>query len=437
MRFNELLGRRPQDLSLDPAELAALIDPADSPGITPIVHACLDGQLAKGSCEFRLAGRTIWISATGHVVERDKAGRALRAVGTVEDVTERRKAQDELQAHRDHLEALVHARTRDLALALDAAQGVNRTRSQLLSNVSHELRTPLNHIVGIGQLLQLEMPTDRSRGLLDQLLGSALMLAKLIGNLLDTAKLESDTLQLRDIEFSLTCLLDDVAAELRPQWEKRGHELIRDVDREIADPLRGDPLRLQQVLVELLDNAAKFSERGPVRLRVRQMQLRAAHADLRFEISDRGPGLSDEVQRQMFQLFWQGDPAATRKHGGMGLGLALTQRLVGLMAGRVGGGPTASGGSMFWIELPFALGPPGKAHADGQDMPPPAARAIADQLLQLIDESHPRARLRWADVAEQIGPLLGDRRTSFETALESADFSAASTILRAAMSAHA
>ena len=335
-------------------------------------------------------------------------------------------ANAELNKHRQHLESTVLERTRNLAAARDAAELANRAKSVLLSNMSHELRTPLNHILGFGSLLKKEISSSQGSERLEKITRAATSLLRLIEGLLDTARLESNQLHIQGADFDLATLLQRVQDQVQPILAAKSLDLQCSHTGDVLQRLHGDRDRIAQVLIELVDNAAKFSKEGPLILRTSMQDSDSSFATLRFEVQDHGIGIPLEVQAIMFQLFMQGDGSASRKYSGAGMGLALCQRLVSLMAGEMGFESKPGEGSTFWVEIPVS-----KAARTTQSERLELARATPhlDRLMALLNDGDLKAHTLWMEVAPQIDHLLGESLLVFEDALENYEFDRAAALL--------
>lgn len=354
------------------------------------------------------------------------ANRALQESNAVLDrkVAERTA---ELQHHRDHLEETVIVRTRDLAAARDAAESASRAKSELLANMSHELRTPLNHIMGFNALLAREVTSENGKKRLAKSTQATERLLRLINNLLDAARLESNALEISTVDFNLTRMLDRLAGQARPLLQEKRLDFVCEVAAGIPQCLRGDERHLAQVLGELIDNALKFSERGTIALRVRESALTPGFCVLRFDVEDQGIGIAPEACAGIFELFAQGDGSAKRRHGGTGLGLAFCRRLVKLMGGEIGVDSEVGRGSRFRLEIPLALGAAGAPRSGEFD--PALVHGDMLELAQLLAEDRFDAQSKWAACCAHVGPRLADRREAFELALGNFEFEEAREIL--------
>ena len=278
-------------------------------------------------------------------------GRATEMFCIDVDLTERNRAAAELEQHRHHLEELVHSRTAELADAKDAAEAANRAKSTFLANMSHEIRTPMNAIIGLTHVLQQDLTQPRQRAQLSKVSEAAQHLLGIINDILDLSKIEAGRLLLDDSDFSLRQVIDHTLSMLADRSRAKGLQLHREIDPLIPARLRGDPLRLGQILLNFVSNALKFSESGRISVRAQVIELTSSSACLRLEVEDRGIGISSEQQARLFQPFSQADQSTTRRYGGSGLGLAICKRLAAMMGGQTGVISEPGQGSLFWATV--------------------------------------------------------------------------------------
>ncbi|MCE1252959.1 MAG: response regulator [Anaerolineae bacterium] len=241
----------------------------------------------------------------------------------------------------------------DLTGARDQALELSRLKSEFLATVSHEIRTPMNAVIGMTDLLlHTELNKDQ-REYAKIVNDSAQLLLKLINDILDFSKIEAGKIVLENIHFDLENAIDSIVDMFAPKVREKGIELIVYVAPDVPKVVNGDPLRLQQVLMNLVGNAVKFTNVGHVHIRVSVEAFAGQNVTLHFTVEDTGIGVSKEVQAILFQPFTQADGSTTRKYGGTGLGLAISKRLVELMDGEIGLDDERDGGASFWFNLKF------------------------------------------------------------------------------------
>jgi PAS domain S-box-containing protein len=264
-----------------------------------------------------------------------------------------------------------------LAKAKESAIAANLTKSAFLANMSHELRTPLNGVIGMVDLLSTTRLDERQRRYAEIARSSASLLSSVISDILDFSKIEAGKLELEAGRVYMQDIVEEVASVLALSAEEKCLELSCLADAALATPFEGDPARLRQVLVNLANNAIKFTERGEVAMRA----WLVAPDRLRVEVRDTGVGISSEAQGKLFQPFTQVDASSTRVHGGTGLGLAICRQLVERMDGKIGVESTLGVGSTFWFELRIRR-LPGEAAA-----PLDAARRLDGVRVLAVDDN--------------------------------------------------
>ncbi|MBS0347859.1 MAG: PAS domain-containing protein [Proteobacteria bacterium] len=266
------------------------------------------------------------------------------------DQTERIQMLNELEQHRQHLEAQVSLRTTELQAAKELAESANRAKSSFLANLSHEIHTPLNAILGFARILRDKSGDATQRDRLERILNAAGNLHQILDDLIDLAALDAERIPIDERPFASDELarrvFDATSAELRA----RGLDYTADLTG-LPARLKGDPQRIGQMLINYVSNAAKFTEKGFVALRGRLLREDARGVLLRFEVQDSGIGVKAEDQQRIFLSFEQADGSFTRRHGGTGLGLAINRKLARLMGGEAGVDSTPGEGSTFWFTI--------------------------------------------------------------------------------------
>ena len=370
----------------------ALVHPDDRQLTTAVVQACLDG-LPGFEFDQRIGGRSgqqvVWVHASGEVL-RDETGRPLLMRGTALNITAYKEAESELEA------------ARDTALA------ALRAKSAFLATMSHEIRTPMNGVIGLADLLIATDLDERQRQYVAGVQTAGEALLAIINDVLDFSKIEAGRMELDLIDLEVTQVIEEVAGLLARQAHAKGIELIIRGCLELSTPLRGDPSRLRQVLLNLTANAIKFTDVGEV---VLSAQLAAASedaVDLTFEVSDTGIGISPADRERVFQPFFQVDASTTRRFGGTGLGLAISRQLVETMGGDLTVDSRLGAGSVFSFTVRL---PRGRARA----VSPPLSRApLPDGLSVLVVDDNATNRLILHEqlIAWHLRPQLADSGTA-------------------------
>ncbi|MBI1887925.1 MAG: response regulator [Nitrosomonadales bacterium] len=284
----------------------------------------------------------------------DEAGNPSYLIGVSIDITERKQAERQLRELNEHLEERVEQRTRELTEAKQQAESANQAKSEFLANMSHEIRTPMNSILGMANLAMNFKADRRNRDYLKKIHSSGEHLLGIIDDILDFSRLAAGKLKINTADFNLSRVLDNVKNLVAGKAAAKGLKLVFDIDADLNLGLCGDPLRLVQILVNYIDNAVKFTEKGKIIVRIKRIEEDATSCLMRFEVQDSGIGMSEAEKAKLFQPFQQVDTSSTRQYGGTGLGLAICRQLAGMMQdGGVGVESVPGQGSTFWFNVRF------------------------------------------------------------------------------------
>jgi PAS domain S-box-containing protein len=301
----------------------------------------------------------------------------MGAIGSqIGQFIERRQAEDALRIY-----------ARDLETAKQVAEEATRSKSEFLANMSHEIRTPMNAIIGMTELALQTSITREQREYLDATKTSADALLTLVNDLLDFSKIEARKLQLDHVGFNFRDTVEDAIRVLALRAHHKGLELACDIRPEVPKALAGDPLRLRQVVVNLVGNAIKFTDHGEVVLRVRPESHVDSEVRLHFSVTDTGIGIPAEKQKLIFEAFSQADSSTTRRYGGTGLGLAISQQLVELMGGKIWVESHAGHGSTFHFTATFEVQSPAGLQPDSLGL------QLTDLPVLIVDDNETNRRI--------------------------------------------
>ena len=275
-----------------------------------------------------------------------------REIALQEQAEQSRRNEEEITALQREIDRHTQLET-ELTVAKQAAESAVMAKGEFLATMSHEIRTPLNGIIPMLDLLSSSRLALDQQEILKTASASAQQLLRIVDDILDYSKLEADRLELETTSFNLRELMQSVITLMERPAEAKGLHIQLNIDQAVRLPVRGDPVRLRQILSNLLSNAIKFTERGNVNIHVKRLGETAGQHQLRFEVQDTGIGIARAAQEKLFQPFSQADASTTRLYGGTGLGLVISQRIVSLMGGRIGVESDPGRGSTFWFEIPL------------------------------------------------------------------------------------
>ncbi len=317
-----------------------LVHPDDYEPVMALLKAHLNDEVGEYRAEYRMRnkdGQWLWVLDIGKVMQRDTNGEPTRVTGVLQDISERKAVETQIQQSR-----------RDAELATQA-------KSEFLDSMSHEIRTPLNAIIGMAHLA-LDLPLERvQRDYIEKIDRAAKHLVGTINSVLDLSKIEAGKLSMEQVGFDLRELVDDVLLLVRQRAEEKALRLYLDIPASLPGRYVGDPLRLAQVLTNLVDNSIKFTETGHVCIGVCLVRQWGDKARLCFSVTDTGVGLSDEQQTRLFNAFVQADLSISRRYGGSGLGLTISKKIVQMMQGDIEVRSTPGQGAVFKFSVQLGM----------------------------------------------------------------------------------
>jgi PAS domain S-box-containing protein len=370
---------------LDALESSSLLMPEDLEQVRESLARLESGELSTYVMERRYRRKDGTVRWGGVVTSaiRDPEGRLLATVTMVADTTERKRMEDELREAR--------------ATAEDAT----RAKSMFLANMSHEIRTPMNAIIGMSHLALKTDLNARQRDYVEKIHNAGTALLGIINDILDFSKIEADKLTVEKVDFDLDEVMSNVSTVIGQKVFDKGLELLFDVEPQVPGRLVGDPLRVGQILTNLVSNAVKFTERGEVQVKVRVGEAHTEQVKIEFSVRDTGIGMTPEQAARMFQPFTQADGSITRKYGGTGLGLTICKRLVEMMGGSIWVKSEAGVGSTFAFTAWFGLG-------------------VAGERRRVVPESLNGARVLVVDDNPSAREILADRLAALPFVVEQA-----------------
>ena len=333
-RYYTMAGYQPGEFSRTFEEWAQRVHPDDFAFVDYRLQTYLAEEKPEFDVEFRFRrneGGWMWIRGRARIVEHDELGKPRRMIGTHTDITERKRAEEEL---RDYSLAL-EAANKDLELLSQAAEASNRAKSEFLANMSHEIRTPMTAILGFSEVLAESITDSQQLEMIRTVKLNGEHLLQIINDILDLSKIEAGKLEVESSPCSPCQVLADVVAMMDVRAKKKGLSLGLEYDGTIPRTIQSDATRLRQILINLAGNAVKFTKNGEVRLVARVLEVQSDSPKLQVDVIDTGVGMTEEQVGRLFVPFQQADTSTTRKFGGTGLGLAISKRLAQSLGGDI------------------------------------------------------------------------------------------------------
>jgi len=357
-----VFGRDPRLRAPSHEELQRFFSAESWVALSEAMRRCVEhGTPFESDLELsRPDGARRWVSFIAEA-SKNADGHVVSLQGTVQDITERKRVGIELDRYRHRLEDLVRERSREieelnreLERRAVEAESASRAKTTFLANMSHEIRTPMNAILGLTGILQSGAGlSEAQRDKLEKINSAAGHLLRIINDILDLSKIEVGEVTLEHVDFEISSLVDRLVALIAGPLQVKGLAFTCQLEQ-LPAVVRGDPTRLSQALLNYLNNAIKFTERGRITLRGRVIGVDGDALLVRFAVEDTGIGVPQEHRARLFCAFEQADASTTRRFGGAGLGLAITKHLARAMGGEVGVEPRPGGGSSFWLTVRLA-----------------------------------------------------------------------------------
>lgn len=299
-----------------------------------------------------IAGAHRWFKCEANVLQEQ--GKLKGWVGSCTDIDDQKRAAELLEEHVRSRTHQLEELNKDLQIARDRALEASSLKSKFVANISHEIRTPMSGVLGMSELLLTCELSEESRELAQYIFGSAKALLEVVNDLLDFSKLEAGKLSVSRMRFTVENVVKEVGHATTLQAQQKGLEFGVELEDNLPDVL-GDPLRIRQVLLNLVHNSIKFTHHGKVTVRVSTVERKSHTILVKFEVIDTGIGISKEHRAALFNPFEQADGSTTRRYGGTGLGLSISKSLISLMLGEISFESVEGKGSNFWFQLPLEI----------------------------------------------------------------------------------
>ena len=350
-QYYQMAGYRPGEYTATFENWAKRVHPDDLASIDQRLQRFVAEQDQEFDVEFRFSrkdGTWMWIRGRARIVERDESGKPKRIIGTHTDITERKRAEEELKNYSAALETA----NKDLELFSKAAEASSQAKSEFLANMSHEIRTPMTAILGFSEILMESLTDSQQLDAIGTIRLNGEHLLQVINDILDLSKIEAGKLEIEYTTCSPQQVLDDVVAMMGPRAKAKELHLEVEYLGSMPETIQSDPTRLRQILINLTGNAVKFTKSGKVQLVSRLLEVKSSNPKLQIDVIDTGIGVNQEQVTRLFVPFQQADTSTTRKYGGTGLGLVISQRLAQKLGGDIVVESRPGKGSKFTLTIP-------------------------------------------------------------------------------------
>jgi PAS domain S-box-containing protein len=360
-----ILGYEPEEFTQNKDLAYSCIHAEDVPRLRELMRKSakeMQPFRAELRC-YKKSGELVWVLLSSSP-ERLSSNEIIWN-GLLTDITESKQSEEKIKqlnedlAQRIQVLATVNEEletlTRKLEIAYGQAMEASKVKSEFVANISHEVRTPISAVIGMSELLIDSFLNPEQEQLARIISESAQSLLTIINDILDFSKMEAGRIELESISFSVTDVIKGCSDWLETPMEEKGLSMLQEIDPTIPAFVKGDPLRIRQVLLNLITNAMKFTAKGYVKVRATLVSKNEGQAIIKFEVIDTGIGLTEPAHKRLFKPFSQADGSTTRKYGGTGLGLSISKHLVELMGGEIGVESQEGAGSTFWFTLPLSI----------------------------------------------------------------------------------